>query len=85
MNLQEFNTLTLTEKQEVINKFGEHKSIAAGKDFNYLLYSFSDFFVETLYNKKENKIEDIVAFAENQINLNKYIDTENKLIELFQE
>ncbi len=37
MNLQEFNTLTLTEKQEVINKFGEHKSIATEKDFSYLL------------------------------------------------
>ena len=84
MTIQEFNTQSLNKKQELVNELGEYKSIAAAKGFNYLLYSVSNFFVETRYNKEENKIEDIVAFAEDKVNLNKYIDTENKLIELFQ-
>ena len=83
MKVWEFNKLTLGEKQQILNEKGEHKALAAGNGYNYLLYTVGDFFVETSYYQVLNEIVRIEAFTEGQVDFDKYIDMENRLTGLF--
>ena len=84
MKVREFNKLALGEKQQVLNDKGEHKALAAGDGYNYLLYTVGYFFVEeTSYCQVLNEIVRIEAFTEGQVDFDKYIDMENRLTGLF--
>jgi hypothetical protein len=72
MTLKEFNKLSLARRSDLVWEWAFYLTNCKYGNFNVVIFSFADFYVEMCINIRENKTERILALRADELH-NDYV------------